>query len=212
VLGWAGDEWSASTGNEHQPVGKGKHAFQPVFCHQHGQTQIVHESGQSIEHFFGRGGIEGGGRFVEHQDPWGRREHGADRHPLLLPTRERPQRSRSQILDPEQVDGVFDATTHRFESGYTASLVGPLPEARDVYLANSAITHAAKIRAAVLLLHGADDKVVVPAQSAAVDQILQRTGTHVERVVYDGEGHGWRNAATIADELARVEAFLARWC
>ncbi|HWS47375.1 MAG TPA: prolyl oligopeptidase family serine peptidase [Acidimicrobiia bacterium] len=106
----------------------------------------------------------------------------------------------------------LDATTHRFESGYTASLVGPLPEARDVYLANSAITHAAKIRAAVLLLHGADDKVVVPAQSAAVDQILQRTGTHVERVVYDGEGHGWRNAATIADELARVEAFLARWC
>ena len=33
----------------------------------------------------------------------------------------------------------------------------------------------------------------------------------VERHVYAGEGHGWRRAETIADDLDRVDAFLTRW-
>jgi hypothetical protein len=28
--------------------------------------------------------------------------------------------------------------------------------------------------------------------------------------VYDGERHGWRRAATIADELDRIDSFLSR--
>jgi len=31
-----------------------------------------------------------------------------------------------------------------------------------------------------------------------------------DRHVYEGEGHGWRRAATVADELARIDAFLTR--
>jgi dipeptidyl aminopeptidase/acylaminoacyl peptidase len=104
----------------------------------------------------------------------------------------------------------LEATTHRFESGYNSTLVGPLPEARDAYVANSAITNAHEIRAPVLLLHGGDDKSVVPAQSARVEEILQRAGTPVERHVYEGEGHGWRRASTLLDEFTRVEAFFAR--
>jgi dipeptidyl aminopeptidase/acylaminoacyl peptidase len=105
---------------------------------------------------------------------------------------------------------ALDATTHRFESGYNSRLVGPLPEARDRYLANSAITHASQIKAPVLLLHGADDKSVPPVQSAELEDAVRRAGTPVERHVYDGEGHGWRHAATVADELARTESFLSR--
>ncbi len=105
---------------------------------------------------------------------------------------------------------ALDATTHRFESGYNARLVGPLPEARERYVANSALTHAEKIRAPVLLLHGLDDRSVPPDQSADVERVLRRAGTPVERHTYEGEGHGWRRAATVADELARVDAFLAR--
>ena len=104
------------------------------------------------------------------------------------------------------------ATTHRFESGPHLRFVGPLPEARDVYVARSPMTHAAKVKAPVLLLHGADDVVVSPAQSAAFADALRRAGATVERHVYDGEGHGWRRADTIADELARIDAFLSRWC
>jgi dipeptidyl aminopeptidase/acylaminoacyl peptidase len=99
----------------------------------------------------------------------------------------------------------LDATTHRFESKYTERLVE-----RDKYVANSAITHASKITAPVLLLHGTDDKVVPPAQSAAVEDALRRAGTPVERHLFEGEGHGWRRAGTVADELARIDDFLAR--
>jgi dipeptidyl aminopeptidase/acylaminoacyl peptidase len=100
---------------------------------------------------------------------------------------------------------ALDATTWRFESGYTARLV-----AREHFRANSAITHAPKITAPTLLLHGRNDNSVPPAQSAAIEAILAHAGTPVERHVYDGEGHGWRRASTVADELARVSAFLAR--
>ncbi len=103
-----------------------------------------------------------------------------------------------------------EATTDRFESGYTTRLVGPLPEARGRYIANSAITHASKITSPVLLLHGDADTSVPPAQSAAVEDALRRAGTPVERHVYEGEGHGWRRAATIADELDRIDSFLSR--
>jgi dipeptidyl aminopeptidase/acylaminoacyl peptidase len=102
------------------------------------------------------------------------------------------------------------ATTHRFESGSHLRLVGALPDARELYAARSPLYHAADVRAPVLLLHGADDAVVPAEQSAAFADALRRAGTPVERHVYDGEGHGWRYAATVADELARIEAFLAR--
>jgi dipeptidyl aminopeptidase/acylaminoacyl peptidase len=105
----------------------------------------------------------------------------------------------------------LDATTHRFESGYNTRMVGPLPDARDAYIAHSAITHASKIRAPVLLLHGSTDKSVVPSQSEAVEAILRRGGTPVERHVYDGEGHGWRRASTVEDEITRIDDFLTRY-
>ncbi len=104
----------------------------------------------------------------------------------------------------------LDATTHRFESGYTTRLVGALPEARASYVANSAMTRASSITAPVLLLHGTADKVVPPEQSAAIEALLQNAGTPVERHLYEGEGHGWRKPATRADELERVDSFLAR--
>jgi dipeptidyl aminopeptidase/acylaminoacyl peptidase len=105
---------------------------------------------------------------------------------------------------------ALDATTHRFESGYNTRLVGPLPEARARYIANSTITHASQITAPVLLLHGSDDTSVPPSQSAELEDALRRAGSPVERHVYDGEGHGWRRAATIADELDRIDSFLSR--
>jgi dipeptidyl aminopeptidase/acylaminoacyl peptidase len=103
------------------------------------------------------------------------------------------------------------ATTHRLESGYTVRLVGPLPAAAETYRDRSPVARAGEIRAPVLLLHGSADKSVPPAQSAAVEQALARNGVPVERHVYEGEGHGWRRSATAADELARVDAFMARW-
>jgi dipeptidyl aminopeptidase/acylaminoacyl peptidase len=105
----------------------------------------------------------------------------------------------------------LDATTHRFESGYNTRLVGKLPDAHETYVANSAITLASKIRSPLLLLHGTADMVVPPSQSAALEAIVAGSGTPVERHLYEGEGHGWRRAETVADELDRIDAFLTRY-
>lgn len=102
-------------------------------------------------------------------------------------------------------------TTHRFESTYHLRLVGPLPAAVDVYRDRSPLTRAAEIRVPVLLLHGDKDTSVPVAQSEAMADALRAAGVPVERHVYPGEGHGWRRAATIADDFERVQAFLTRW-
>jgi dipeptidyl aminopeptidase/acylaminoacyl peptidase len=103
------------------------------------------------------------------------------------------------------------ATTHRFEASYTPLLAGALPDALDQWRDRSPLTHAHEIRAPVLLLHGSADRSVRPEQSAELERILRSAGRFVDRHVYDGEGHGWRRAETIADEYRRIDAFLARW-
>jgi dipeptidyl aminopeptidase/acylaminoacyl peptidase len=103
------------------------------------------------------------------------------------------------------------ATTHRFESGDHLRLVGPLPQARERFVSRSPITHAADIRAPLLLLHGADDKVVTAQQSTGLAERVRAAGVPVERHIYEGEGHGWRRAGTVADELTRIDAFLRQW-
>ncbi len=104
------------------------------------------------------------------------------------------------------------ATTHRFESGDLVRLVGPLPDARDRYVARSPMTRASELRAPTLLLQGDADPVVNPERTAEFAQMLRRQGVVVEHHVYADEGHGWRRAETVADELARIQRFLQRWC
>ena len=102
------------------------------------------------------------------------------------------------------------AATHRFEAHYTVSLVGPLPATAPRHRDRSPLARAGRITAPVLLLHGADDVVVPPAQSAELAAALRAGGVAVEHHVYEDEGHGWRRPATVEDELGRIEAFLRR--
>jgi dipeptidyl aminopeptidase/acylaminoacyl peptidase len=105
----------------------------------------------------------------------------------------------------------LNATTHRFESGYTTRLVGALPDASDTYRDRSPTSRAAEIRVPVLVLHGTDDSSVPIAQSEAFVAALRAAGGVVEHHLYEGEGHGWRRSATIADDFERTDAFLTRW-
>ena len=97
-------------------------------------------------------------------------------------------------------------TTHRFESGYLERVIGPRASEVARYRERSPLTVAAEIRVPVLLMHGTADVSVRPDHSERLAAQLRDVEFHM----YEGEGHGWRHAATIADEYARVDSFLSR--
>ncbi|MBW3580778.1 MAG: S9 family peptidase [Actinobacteria bacterium] len=103
-----------------------------------------------------------------------------------------------------------DETPDRFEAHYLHSLVGPLPEAADLYRSRSPLRRVEAIVAPLLILHGGADTVVSPAQSQAVADRLRALGRTVEHHVFEGERHGWSRPETVIDELGRTEGFLRR--
>lgn len=103
------------------------------------------------------------------------------------------------------------ATTHRFESRYLDRIVGVLPRDADRYRDRSPVMHASAIRIPTLLLQGDADRVVPPAQAAAVVDAIRAAGGTVEHHVYEGEGHGFAREETVLDMYARTEAFLRTW-
>ncbi|MFD5216011.1 alpha/beta hydrolase family protein [Microbacterium sp. NPDC058345] len=103
---------------------------------------------------------------------------------------------------------MLAAETHDFEARYLDGLVGPLPEAEDVYIARSPLSHADRISVPVLLEQGEDDRVVPPSQSEAIRDALVARGVPHEYVLYEGEGHGFRRAETIISSLETELTFL----
>jgi dipeptidyl aminopeptidase/acylaminoacyl peptidase len=59
----------------------------------------------------------------------------------------------------------FAEDTHDFESRYLDGLIGPLPEARDVYVQRAPLSHVDGLSCPVLLLQRSEDEVVPPSQS-----------------------------------------------
>ncbi len=103
--------------------------------------------------------------------------------------------------------------THRFEAHYTDTLVAPddgSPASVAAFRALSPIHRAERITAPLLLMHGTDDPVVPIEQSEALAARIGAAGGDVDFVVYEGEGHGFRLPANVADEYDRTEAFLDR--
>ena len=102
---------------------------------------------------------------------------------------------------------ALDADTHKFESRYTASLVAPPATREAVYAARSPLRHAARIRAPMVFFQGLDDRVVPPSQSLVMVEALRAQGVAVQYHAYAGEGHGFRQQATIAACLQAELAF-----
>ncbi|MFW6261158.1 MAG: alpha/beta hydrolase family protein [Spirochaetota bacterium] len=100
--------------------------------------------------------------------------------------------------------------THKFESRYLDSLVGPYPQAASVYRERSPINHTAGLSAPMILFQGEDDKVVPPSQARSMADSLRAKGIPVELVVYPGEGHGFRRAENIIRTVETTLAFLGR--
>jgi dipeptidyl aminopeptidase/acylaminoacyl peptidase len=96
---------------------------------------------------------------------------------------------------------VLALDTHKFESRYLDSLIGPYPEARDVYRARSPIHFTGRLSAALILFQGLDDKVVPPNQAEMMAEAVRRKGLPVAYVPFEGEQHGFRKAENIIRSL-----------
>jgi dipeptidyl aminopeptidase/acylaminoacyl peptidase len=93
------------------------------------------------------------------------------------------------------------ADTHKFESRYLDRLVGPYPEARDVYVERSPIHHVERFTRPLIVLQGAEDEVVPPNQSEMIVDALRARGTPVAYLLFEGEQHGFRRAENIRRAL-----------
>jgi dipeptidyl aminopeptidase/acylaminoacyl peptidase len=89
---------------------------------------------------------------------------------------------------------VLAHDTHKFESRYLDSLVGPYPEARDVYRQRSPIHFVDRLSAALILFQGLEDRVVPPNQAEMMAAAVRRKGLPVAYVAFEGEQHGFRKA------------------
>jgi dipeptidyl aminopeptidase/acylaminoacyl peptidase len=103
------------------------------------------------------------------------------------------------------------ADTHKFEQRYSDSLLGPLPEAADVYRQRSPIFYADRIKDPIAIFQGEDDQVVPQNQSDEIVAALQRKDIPHEYHLYPGEGHGFRKEETIEEFYTAVEKFLRQY-
>lgn len=100
--------------------------------------------------------------------------------------------------------------THKFESRYLDGLVGPYPEAIDVYRDRSPIHHVDQLSVPLLLLQGSEDAVVPPNQAETMADAVRAKGLPVALIIFEGEGHGFRRADSIKAALEAQLYFLGR--
>jgi dipeptidyl aminopeptidase/acylaminoacyl peptidase len=97
--------------------------------------------------------------------------------------------------------------THKFESRYLDSLIGPWPEAKAVYDERSPINHVDKLSAPMIVLQGDEDEIVPPNQSEMIVEALERKGVPVAYLLFEGEQHGFRKAENVVIALEAELAF-----
>jgi dipeptidyl aminopeptidase/acylaminoacyl peptidase len=91
--------------------------------------------------------------------------------------------------------------THKFESRYLDSMIGPYPEAKETYIARSPIHFTDQINCPLILFQGLEDKVVPPDQAETMFEAVKAKGIPVAYVAFPGEQHGFRSAENIKRTL-----------
>jgi dipeptidyl aminopeptidase/acylaminoacyl peptidase len=100
--------------------------------------------------------------------------------------------------------------THKFESRYEESLVGPYPEQRELYRARSPIHFTDRLSCPLIIFQGLEDTVVPPNQAELMVAALRAKGLPVAYVPFAGEQHGFRKAENIKRALDAELYFYSR--
>lgn len=92
---------------------------------------------------------------------------------------------------------VLARDTHKFESRYLDTLIGPYPEMQPLYRARSPIHALDRMNCPLIVLQGTEDRVVPPNQAEMMAEALRAKGLPVALLMFEGEGHGFRKAESI---------------
>jgi dipeptidyl aminopeptidase/acylaminoacyl peptidase len=96
---------------------------------------------------------------------------------------------------------VLARDTHKFESRYLESLVGPYPEREDLYRQRSPLTYADRLSVPVIFFQGEEDMIVPSNQAEIMVKALRNKGTPVGYLLFSGEQHGFRKGENIKRSL-----------
>ena len=105
---------------------------------------------------------------------------------------------------------TFVTDTHKFESRYLETLVGPYPARRDLYVERSAINFTERLACPLILFQGSEDKIVPPSQAQKMFEAVKARGLPVAYLEFEGEGHGFRKAENIKRALDAELYFYSR--
>ncbi len=111
--------------------------------------------------------------------------------------------SRYGIADLE----ALATDTHKFESRYLDTLVGPYPEQKATYVERSPINHVDGIDVPLIVLQGAEDVIVPPSQAEMIVSAVKSKGVKVAYLLFPDEQHGFRQADNIVCALEAELAF-----
>jgi dipeptidyl aminopeptidase/acylaminoacyl peptidase len=104
----------------------------------------------------------------------------------------------------------FAETTHKFEARYLDVLLGPWPEAAELWAERSPVRHAELLSSPLLILQGDEDEVVPPAQAEVIVRALQGRGLPYAYLLFEGEQHGFRKMESISRGLSAELTFYGK--
>lgn len=105
---------------------------------------------------------------------------------------------------------ALEVDTHKFESRYSRSLIGPYPERRDLYVERSPVHFPDQLSCPVIFFQGLEDKIVPPNQAEMMVEALRQKNVPVAYVPFVGEQHGFRRAENIKRSLDGELYFYSR--
>lgn len=97
--------------------------------------------------------------------------------------------------------GALARETHKFESRYLDGLIGPYPEAEELYRERSPIFHPERLKVPIAFFQGAEDAIVLPNQAELMVDALRSRGIPYLYMLFEGEQHGFRKAENIQRSL-----------
>jgi dipeptidyl aminopeptidase/acylaminoacyl peptidase len=104
----------------------------------------------------------------------------------------------------------FATDTHKFESRYLYSMIGPYPERKDLYFQRSPINFTKNLSCPLILFQGDEDKIVPPSQSRMMYEAAHSKGLPIAYLLFKGEQHGFRKAENIKRSLEAELYFYSR--